>query len=162
MGVIISNDLSCNEHCDSIHKKATKRLFVLRTLKRVGLGTNDLVLVYCSIVRSIVEYASPVWAAIPLYLDELIESVQRKALKIIFGRVDYTEALVLAGLESLSDRRVGACKRFMATARQMSPLKNIIPSPAAIESHYSIRVQLPRRQHGHTRRINDFVTYKFQ
>ena len=145
-----------------IHKKATKRLFVLRTLKSVGLGTNDLVLVYCSIVRSIVEYASPVWAAIPLYLDELIESVQRKALKIIFGRADYTEVLVLAGLESLSERRVGACKRFMATARQMSPLKNIIPSPAAIESHYSIRVQLPRRQHGHTRRINDFVTYKFQ
>ena len=47
--------------------------------------------------------------------------VQRKALKIIFGRVDYTEALVLARLESLSDRRVGACKGFMATARQMSP-----------------------------------------
>ena len=38
---------------------------------------NDLVLVYCSIVRSIVEYASPVWAAIPLCLDELIESVQQ-------------------------------------------------------------------------------------
>ena len=116
---------------------------MLRTLKRVGLGTNDLVLVYCSIVRSIVEYASPVWAAIPFFLDELIESVQRKALKIIFRRVNYTEALVLARLESHSDRRVGACKRFMATARQMSPLKNIIPSPAAIESHYSIRVQLP-------------------
>ena len=162
MGVIISNDLTWNEHCDSIHKKATKRLFVLQTLKRVGLGTNNLGLVYCSIVRSIVEYASPVWAAIPLYLDELIEPVQRKGLKIIFGRVDYTEALVLAGLESLSDRRVGACKRFMATARQMSPLKNIIPSPAAIESHYSIRVLLPRRQQGDTRRINDFVTYKFQ
>ena len=162
LGVIISNDLSWNEHCDSIHEKGTKRLFVLRTLKRVGLGTNDLVLVYCSIVRSIVEYASPVWAAIPLYLDELIESVQRKALKIIFGWVNYTEALVLAGLESFTDRRVGACKRFMAIARQMSPLKNIIPSPAAIEPHYSIMVQLPRRQHGHTRRINDFVTYKFQ
>ena len=97
------------------------RLFLLRTLKRVGLGTNDLVLVYCSIVRSIIEYASPVWAAIPLYLDDLIESVQRKALKIIFGRVDYTEALVLAGLESVGDRRVGTCKRFMATTRQMSP-----------------------------------------
>ena len=124
---------------------------MLRTLKRVGLVTNDLVLVYGSIVRSIVEYASPVWAAIPLYLDELTESAQWKALKIIFGRVDYTDALVLAGLESLSDRRVGACTRFMATAPQMCPLKNIIPSPAAIESHYSI-----------TRRINGFVTYKFQ
>ena len=72
LGVIISNDLSWNENCDSIHRKATKRLFVLRTLKRVGLGTNDLVLVYSSIIRSIVEYASPVWDAIPLYLDELI------------------------------------------------------------------------------------------
>ena len=91
LGVMISDNLSWNEHCDSIDKKATKRLFVLRTLKRVGLSTNDLVLVYCSIVKSIVEYASPVWAAIPLYLDELIESVQRNALKIIFGRIDYTE-----------------------------------------------------------------------
>ena len=33
LGVIITNDLSWNEHCDSIHKKTTKRLFVLRTLK---------------------------------------------------------------------------------------------------------------------------------
>ena len=110
-------------------------------------------LVYCSIVRSIVEYVSPVWATVPLYLNELIESVQWKALKIIFGWVDYAEALVLAGLESLSDRRAGACKE---------PLKNIIPSPATIESHYSTRVQLPRRQHGYTRRMNDFVTYTFQ
>ena len=47
--VIFSDDLSWNEHCDSIHKKATKRLFVLRTLRRNGLGTNDLVLVYCSL-----------------------------------------------------------------------------------------------------------------
>ena len=77
--------LNWNEHCDSIHKKATKRE---RERERVGLGTNDLVLVYCSIAGSVVEYASPVWAAIPLYLDELIESVQREALKIIFGRVD--------------------------------------------------------------------------
>ena len=62
------------------------------------MGTNDLVSVYFSIVRSILESAAPVWAAIPLNLDELIESVQRKALRIIFGRVDYAEALLLAGL----------------------------------------------------------------
>ena len=55
-----------------------------------------------------------------------------------------------------------------ATARQMSPspppppLRTSSRAPAAIESHYSIRVQLPRRQHSHTRGINDLVTYKFQ
>ena len=84
-------------------------------------------IVYFGIVRSIVEHASPVWAVIPLYLDELIESVQWKALKIIFGRVDYVEALVLASLESLSDNRVGACEWFMANARQMSPSKEHHP-----------------------------------
>ena len=43
-----------------------------------------------------------------------------------------------------------------------SPLRTSSRAPAAIESHYSIRVQLPRRQHSHTRGINDLVTYKFQ
>ena len=62
-----------------------------------------------------------------LRLGSVFLSVFRKAVKIIFGWVDYTEALVLAGLESLSDRRVGACKRFMATARQMSPLRTSSP-----------------------------------
>ena len=42
------------------------------------------------------------------------------------------------------------------------PLRTSSRAPAAIESHYSIRVQLPRRQHSHTRGINDLVTYKFQ
>ena len=40
LGVIISNVLSWNENYDSIHKKATKRLFVLRTFKRVGLASS--------------------------------------------------------------------------------------------------------------------------
>ena len=94
------------------------KYFFYVDFKRVGLGTNDLVLVYCSIVRSIVEYASPVWAAIPLYLDELIESVQRKALKIIFGRVDYTEALVLAGLERQDFSAGDGWNRLLQIVRQ--------------------------------------------
>ena len=84
----------------------------------------------------------------------------RSTLESWSGRLYGGQGLGRPGVSQ--ERGVGACKRFMATARQMSPLKNIIPSPAAVESHYSIRVQLPRNQHGHTRRINDFVTYKFQ
>ena len=36
----------------------------------------QLVQVYCRIVRSVLEYACPVWAALPKYLDDAIESVQ--------------------------------------------------------------------------------------
>ena len=35
LGEIISEDLTWNEHCDYIHKKALKRLYALRALKRV-------------------------------------------------------------------------------------------------------------------------------
>ena len=58
LGVIITEDLTWNEHCDYIHKKALKRLYVLRAQKWSGVNCEDLVLVYCSLVRSVIEYAS--------------------------------------------------------------------------------------------------------
>ena len=88
--VIIWEDLTWNEHCDHVYNKALKRPYALRSLKKAGLNCDDLVLVYCSLVRSIIEYASSVWAALPSYLDDLLESIQRKALKAIFGKPRHT------------------------------------------------------------------------
>jgi hypothetical protein len=39
--------------------------------------------VYLAIIRTILEYAVPVWQAIHEYLSYKIESVQRRAIKII-------------------------------------------------------------------------------
>ena len=60
LGVTLSNDLSWNDHCDEMLNKACKRLYALRSLKAAGLNQKDLLLVYCALVRSVVEYASPV------------------------------------------------------------------------------------------------------
>ena len=84
LGVYISSDLSWNIHIDYIVKKVCKRLYALRVLARAGVSQTDLVLIYCSLILSVLEYAAPVWACLPEYLNELIESVQRRALKIIF------------------------------------------------------------------------------
>ena len=59
LGLHISNDLTWNLHCETVYKKAVKRLYGLRVLKKAGMSTEDLVSVYCSIVRCTVEYASP-------------------------------------------------------------------------------------------------------
>ena len=59
MGIPIppfSHDLSWNEHGDSIHKKANKRLFVLR--EGVGLGTNDLLFFFFFFCNLITVYFS--------------------------------------------------------------------------------------------------------
>ena len=66
----------CGETTMDKHIKALKRLYALCSLKKAGLSCDDLVLVYCSLVRSVIEYASPVWAALLLYLEDLLESIQ--------------------------------------------------------------------------------------
>ena len=70
---MVSDDLSWNAHCEYIYDKATKRLYGLWILKKSGLSPSDLVSVYSSTNRSVLEYASPVWAAIPSYLSDLLE-----------------------------------------------------------------------------------------
>ena len=74
-----------------------------------------LVSVYCSTIRSVLEYASHVWAALPAYLNDLLEHVLRKALHIVFPDCCYSDALHLADLELHSDRRQQACVNFAMT-----------------------------------------------
>ena len=162
LGVTLSNDLSWNDHCDEMLKKACKRLYALRSLKAAGLNQKDLVLVYCSLVRSVVEYASPVWAALPIYLQDMLEAVQKKALYIIFGKMEYKEAMETAGLQSLCARRNDACVKFIGKARISSPLNRIIPSPILSQQTYDLRNSRPRPVLGRTNRFNDFITLKFQ
>ena len=46
--VYSSEDLTWGVHCDYIIKKANCRLYALRTLKKCGVPTSDLITVYCS------------------------------------------------------------------------------------------------------------------
>ena len=97
LGVHLSHNLSWSIHCDYIVKRARKRLYVLRVLMKSGLPPADLIQVYCSLVRPILEYASPVWAALPNCLVQLVESVQKSALGIIFPDCSYESAFMRGG-----------------------------------------------------------------
>ena len=57
LGVTISQDLTWNKHVDNIVEKAGKRLYMLYQLKRAGIIQKDLVSVYVSVVRPVLEYA---------------------------------------------------------------------------------------------------------
>ena len=93
LGVIISKDLTWNRHVDYILKKANSRLYALSQLKKAGLTQQDLLKIYCSLVRSCIEYASPVWSDLTHNLTNLIESVQKRALRIILPSLGYEDAL---------------------------------------------------------------------
>ena len=52
LGVVISSDLKWSTHIDSITTKAAKRLYLLRQHKHAGIAHSDLVIFYCSVIRS--------------------------------------------------------------------------------------------------------------
>ena len=55
---------------------------------------KDLVSVYVSEVRPVLEYACPVWYPnLPQYLSDNIEVIQKRALKCIFPGLGYAEIL---------------------------------------------------------------------
>ena len=69
--LIIQNDLKRNEHIASMVAKASKRLHILRVLRRGGVPAADLVSIYVCLIHSILEYSCEDWHyALPFYLSE--------------------------------------------------------------------------------------------
>ena len=60
LGVFIDSDLRWNSHVDYVYKKACKRLYSLRILRRAGVDQASILKVYTSSVISLLEYAVPV------------------------------------------------------------------------------------------------------
>ena len=83
LGVIINGKLNWNPHCLTLARKANQRLgFVRRTCSFVLSSAQRRVL-YLSLVRSIFEHCSPVWAPQTAYALNVIEQVQKRAVKWI-------------------------------------------------------------------------------
>ena len=140
LGVFISEDLTWAIHCDYIVRKGNRRLYVLRSLKCCGVSSPDIVTVYCSLIRPILEYACAVFANLPLYLSDSIESVQRRALRIVFPGVQYGDALRMANTQSLHDGRLFICNRFISTLKPENPVYNLVRSRIyKTQSNYTLR-----------------------
>ena len=163
LGVHLSHNLSWSIHCDYIVKRARKRLYVLRVLMKSGLPPADLIQVYCSLVRPILEYASPVWAALPNCLVQLVESVQKSALRIIFPDCSYESALVRCGLPTLLSRRDEACRRFISNIKESRFLSHLLPQPTNVAHGYGLRSGFSRSEFRFVRtdRLSNFVTHSY-
>ena len=84
-------------------KKASCRLYFLRQLKRSQVMPEELMLFYITCIRSILEYACPVFhRALPGYLSE---DLQKRVLRIIYPGMSYNQALEFSGLPTLFKRR---------------------------------------------------------
>ena len=73
---------------------------------RSGVDKTDIVLVYCAIIRSVLEYACQVWhCGLTKTQACEVENVQSRCLRIIYPALSYADALSVTGLDRLDDRR---------------------------------------------------------
>ena len=115
LGVTITSDLSWSAHITNITRRATKNLWVLIRFKNLGGTTDQLSIVYQTRIRSILEFAAPVFhSGLTKEQSSKIEMIQLKALAVILGKNynSYEEALTKLNLEKLDKRRAELCKKF--------------------------------------------------
>ena len=94
-------------HIEKLEEKFRGRLWSLRHLKRSGMPAADLLFIFKSILRPVIDFACIVYH--PMLTKgqaERIELLQKRALKIIFGPYEsYSEIVSKNSIETLAERR---------------------------------------------------------
>lgn len=114
LGVIIDVKMSFNEHMEYAKRKALNALGFIRRFAMKTFNSNVIKMLYCSLVRSHLEYACAIWS--PLYANRIaeIESVQKKftlyALNcrrdpITFKFTPYVDRCAQLKLDTITKRR---------------------------------------------------------
>ena len=106
LGLILSSDLDWTQQINEVSLKANRKLSVLRSVKLLNRQTLDLL--YKLTVRSVIDYALPIYYK-SLKLTDLarLDSIQYKAGKLVTGACHLTSKVKLnleLGWESISDR----------------------------------------------------------
>ena len=106
LGVLIDSKLNFSSHCDKIAGTANKMLGIMRR-NFCYINNTNFNYLYKGIVRPIIEYAAPVYN--PIYIKDIqkIESIQRRATKMVLGleNKSYEERLRALKLPTLIYRR---------------------------------------------------------
>ena len=114
LGVRFFSNLDMEAQVRHIVKTMRARYWMLQNLKSNGFTTAELVQVYKTMLRPIVEYGCPVYhSSLTDEQDERLERLQDHALKCIFGPEKSARTLRgMAEIGTLRDRREEIVKIF--------------------------------------------------
>ena len=139
LGFIFNEKPTVKAHIDYSIKKTNRVMWALSHLRKAGLPDVVLTNVYCSMLRSIIEFCNVVYHS--MLTEEMnleIERVQKMALKIIYGfNLSYEKLLKKSGLSTLKTRRESAFLKFANTLANNQRYTDWFPT--ADQLNYSLR-----------------------
>ena len=120
LGFIFGSTPSVRPHVNYMVKKANKKLWILRHLRRAGLEEEDLLRAYNTLVRPTVEYAVPTYhPMLNQSMRDEIEGIQKRACRVIFGwDCDYDVLVDSGRVEALDSRREKLTMNFARKAEK--------------------------------------------
>ncbi len=163
LGLHISEDLKWDTHINKMVTRASQRLRFITTSKKAGMPDTQILKVYTSRVRPILEYACQAWApGITQGHINDIEHVQRRALRIIWPHLSYQDCLHIHKIDSLQERRQKLCRDLYQKMKDPShPLNHLLP-PVRVNT-YNVRNFKDRIVQTRTKRaMGSFVHYAVQ
>lgn len=84
LGVVINSKLNWTSHVDFVAKKCAQRLHIIRKLRNL-VSYEELHLVYNALIRSLLEYASPVFVGLNKKLSNRLRKIDTRAHRIMAG-----------------------------------------------------------------------------
>lgn len=140
LGVTLSCDMKWNKHFQYIVSKASRRIFLVRNLRRSGCDPKTIWNCYLACIRSVLLYAFPSFCNAPQYLLDDFLRVERRVRRII-GTDDFDRESVLIGANKI-------CKKLF-----LSIVRN---------NHHPLREMFIERQSRATRSSAVFYAPRFK
>ena len=149
LGFMFSKSLSWDIQICDILKRAARRLYIIRCLKPI-ISQSELIIVYHSIVTSLILYASPAFGNLPVGLLLSLERFQNRAHKLICGRGCTCDKF--PSLSSVLQTR-GLSFLFKCESEVNHPLHHLVPKRLPRSNHFCMPFSSTNR------RLNSFFPW---
>jgi hypothetical protein len=106
IGIILNNNFNWNSHIEYVCSIAASRMYCIRILTPL-LSKSHLISIYCSLIRSVLEYASPAFCKLNLSLVVDLDRIQKRVHRTIC-----CDNANCKKLPKLSTRRSSHCKKL--------------------------------------------------
>jgi hypothetical protein len=127
---VVSTDLKWHSNTEYLTRRGFQRMTILRKLAEFNVPQEDMTLIYCQYIRSVLEYNSSVWfSSITDDEKDDIERVQRCAINIIIKNdySSYEEGLSVLNLENSTERKEALALRFAKKCVKDPRFKDLFP-----------------------------------
>ena len=100
----------------------------LKAIRKSVVYPDDVVIICCLLVRSVLEYGAAAFANLPNYLANDMEKIQKCALSIIYAFTSCKDALAKAGITSFKQSCENACVNVKKRVSPENPTFSLIQS----------------------------------